>query len=89
MLGRNLDRDSAAISKIDHKILSRTALLLSKHTSTRAESKTKRAEQDAAHQRAPSNTARTNPLDIIISGLNMHSRNIASIEPLLDRARPL
>ena len=46
MLGRNLDRDSTAISKIDHEVLSRAALLLSKHTSPRAESKTKRAEKD-------------------------------------------
>ena len=52
MLGRNLDSDSTAVSEIDHEILSRATLLLSKHTSPSAESKAKRAKENAEIGRA-------------------------------------
>ena len=82
MLGRNLDRNSTAISKIDHKILSRTALLLSKHTSPRAESKTKRAEKNATNNGTPRDASTTHPLHIIGSGLDAHGHNVARTELL-------
>ena len=82
MLGRNLDSDSTAISKIDHKILSRTALLLSKRTSPRAESKTKRAEKNAANNGTARDASTAYPLHVIGSGLNARGHNVARTELL-------
>ena len=47
MLRSDLNRHRAVVRKIDHEILSRAALLLSKHPGPSAESKTKRPEKNA------------------------------------------
>ena len=82
MLGCNLDSDSAAISKIDHEILSRATLLLSKHTSPRAESKTKRAQKDAANNGTPRDASAAYTLHVIGSSLDAHGHNVARTELL-------
>src|SRR5690606_37227148 len=89
MLLRHLDSNRAILRQLDYEILSPAMLLLSQRASTGTKRETKRAKQHAAHERATSNAPRPDPLHIISGSLNRGRNNVARIELLNVRTRPV